>query len=930
MAASLLERIGISPAAAAQLPPLLFRELLAFLVRWEATADGTIILAAAAPRVREVADLAVQLALAVGQQEQARQLLAKEGSQLSTEQRWRAQALLERAAGDIAVARRTAQRLPTAGDRAAAFLVVDLAAAMGDRAGAEAELRRREVDPALAPGCQLRRAELAWPEQARSLHFATDALAAGEQPGALTPADWVRLRTLLTRLGDNAGVDVVQRRLINLLEMECTALQAALRSASVRPAVTAARPAAGATHEPARSPDAQRPLRSNGAQIVVTRSEQERLRDGARDLFGYADLLPAQAEIMSCALRKENVLAVLPTGAGKSLCYQLPAFLEPGLTLVVSPLIALMKDQMERIPPALHGQAAALSSALDGGEWRQTLQRLNAGLYRLLYVSPERLRQPAFVQTLRNVGVSRLVVDEAHCVSEWGHDFRPDYLRLAHVHRLLGKPPLLAMTATAPPRVREDIRFQLLGDGGVMRTIVGDTFRPNLQIGVLRANDLDEKNQRLLALAQATAGAGILYVRSRKRCEELAAYLMAGGVEAAAYHAGIDNRSEIQERFMRGDVRVMAATVAFGMGVDKPDIRFVLHDGPADSLESYYQEIGRAGRDGQPSLCVLVYTESDVAQLERRTGQGNVTAEMAGAVLRRLAAQIKPGESGLLAPASLTGDGADETAVRVALSLLEKAGLAVRHDDTPEMVTLVRPRHIEPGSELPALTALWARLKLAPGEPVTGTFAGLSRLVSVPVIELEQRLLLWQAEQRLRFYGSGKLLAVTVTANQSDAVQRIERQVELRLAEARRRATAVITFLRTGRCRHGQLGSYLGSDERRRCNVCDNCGVRVPTAPAPGALDEAVPIVLGAVAEQSWGKRTLMRLLTGDREAGAKAQQSDFFGALRRKSEGALYGLIDGLLADGLLEAETLDHGGVTLRLSRRGKRTLQQHRSES
>jgi ATP-dependent DNA helicase RecQ len=477
--------------------------------------------------------------------------------------------------------------------------------------------------------------------------------------------------------------------------------------------------------------------------------------------------------------------------------------------------------------------------------------------------------------------------------------------------------------------VREDIRFQLLGDDGVMRTIVGDAFRPNLQIGVLRANDLDEKNQRLLALAQATTGAGILYVRSRKRCEELAAYLMAGGVEAAAYHAGIGNRTEIQERFMRGAIRVMAATVAFGMGVDKPDIRFVLHDGPADSLESYYQEIGRAGRDGQPSLCVLVYTESDVAQLERRSGQGSVTAEMAAAVLHRLAAQIKPGECGLLAAASLTGDGADETAVRVALSLLEKAGLAARHDDTPEMVTLVRPRHVEPGGELPALAALWERLKLAPGEAVTGTFAGLSRLLSVPAIELEQRLLLWQVEQRLRFYGSGKLLAVTVTANQSDAVGRIERQVELRLAEARRRATAVITFLRTGRCRHGQLGSYLGSDERRRCNACDNCGVRVPTAPVPGAFDEAALTVLGAVAEQSWGKRTLMRLLAGDREAGAKAQQSEFFGALRRKSEGALYGLIDGLLADGLLEGETLEHGGVTLRLSRRGKRTLQQHGRE-
>jgi ATP-dependent DNA helicase RecQ len=236
-----------------------------------------------------------------------------------------------------------------------------------------------------------------------------------------------------------------------------------------------------------------------------------------------------------------------------------------------------------------------------------------------------------------------MVIDEAHCVSIWGHDFRPDFLHLAQAHRDLGAPPLLAMTATAPPQVRADIERQLFTPGVKVRVLAGDTFRPNLQLSAVRVRDDDERIHALAALLAELPGPGIVYARSRQRCEELAAFLRSQGIDAAAYHAGLADRSAIQDRFMaRQAVAVVVATIAFGMGVDKADIRFIVHFGLPDSVEGYYQEIGRAGRDGQPAHCVLLYADSDERTLARLAGADRLDLE----ALRRIYAALVQGLAG--------------------------------------------------------------------------------------------------------------------------------------------------------------------------------------------------------------------------------------------------------------------------------------------
>ena len=306
-------------------------------------------------------------------------------------------------------------------------------------------------------------------------------------------------------------------------------------------------------------------------------------------------------------LRGEDVLTILPTGGGKSLCYQLPALLadgrhgeddEPATTLVISPLIALMKDQVDSLPQPLR-RRATINSSLDGDELRRRMNRVTDGVYRLVYAAPERLRQPPFIHALRRAGVGRLVIDEAHCVSMWGHDFRPDYRIIGETREALGDPPLLAMTATAPTRVRHEILERLrtpqAPDDGP-RIVAGDVTRPNLQLEVFHARSNDDKLWYLLAFCQAATGSGIVYADTRARCERLAALLRRYEVNAVHYHAGIAERDRVQDDFMNNRIRVVVATIAFGLGIDKPDIRFIIHFFPPASMEAYYQEAGRAVR----------------------------------------------------------------------------------------------------------------------------------------------------------------------------------------------------------------------------------------------------------------------------------------------------------------------------------------------
>ena len=331
-----------------------------------------------------------------------------------------------------------------------------------------------------------------------------------------------------------------------------------------------------------------------------------------RDVFGYGEFRPGQAEVISAVLARRDTLAVMPTGGGKSVCYQVPALLrEDGLTLVVSPLLALMKDQVDAMR-AMGVPAAAINSTVSVEEQRQVLAAAGEGTIRLLYVAPERFGAGGFMAALRSLRVSLLAIDEAHCISQWGHDFRPSYRDLGAVRDRIGSPPIVALTATADPRVREDI-VQRLGLKQPESHVAGFD-RPNLRFEVVRVSTLKEKFEGISAQLRALKDeSAIVYCGTRKRVEEVTDSLQRAGIKCARYHAGMEDsdRKRIQDAFARDKLRVIVATNAFGMGIDKPDVRAVIHHDMPDSLESYYQEAGRAGRDGDPATCTLFYAGRD-------------------------------------------------------------------------------------------------------------------------------------------------------------------------------------------------------------------------------------------------------------------------------------------------------------------------------
>lgn len=328
--------------------------------------------------------------------------------------------------------------------------------------------------------------------------------------------------------------------------------------------------------------------------------------------WGYTSFRPKQEEIITSALAGEDVLAILPTGGGKSLCFQLPAMMKDGLAVVVSPLISLIKDQVQN----LRGRgikALAVHSGMTRREIDITLDNAVYGDYKFLYLSPERLRTDIFRKRLQKMQVNFLVVDEAHCISQWGYDFRPDYLQIADVRELLPDVPVIALTATATPSVARDIEDKL---HFAKDNIICSGFeRPNLSYIVRKTED---KFGSLLSVCRSVSGTGIVYVRERKTARDVSSFLRSQGVEAGFYHAGLgkEERNGIQERWKSGELRVIAATNAFGMGIDKPDVRFVCHFDMPEAVESYYQEAGRAGRDGLRSWAVLLWNKSDITRLE--------------------------------------------------------------------------------------------------------------------------------------------------------------------------------------------------------------------------------------------------------------------------------------------------------------------------
>lgn len=337
-----------------------------------------------------------------------------------------------------------------------------------------------------------------------------------------------------------------------------------------------------------------------------------------KNVFGFETFRPFQLQVIDTILKKRDCLAVMPTGGGKSLCYQIPALLQDGLTVVVSPLISLMKDQVEQLRD--YGVAAVvLNSSIPRHEYQANVRAIQTGATRLVYMAPETLLAPRTLSLLSTLKVDLLTVDEAHCISEWGHDFRPEYRRVVEVREMFPQTACLAMTATATPRVREDIRTSLKFTAS--SEVVASFNRENLFIEVVPKQNAIR--QTVTFLERFEGQSGIIYCFSRKQVDELTVYLSSAGLKVSSYHAGLDDiqRRTNQEAFIRDDVQIMVATVAFGMGINKPNIRFVIHFDLPKSIEGYYQEIGRAGRDGLPAQCLLLYTYADVVKFRHVINQ---------------------------------------------------------------------------------------------------------------------------------------------------------------------------------------------------------------------------------------------------------------------------------------------------------------------
>ncbi len=941
-AVDLSSELGLTPVDLPGLAANQRSRLLNFLLRWEQT--DTLhacldVLIPINPHLVSLLDLRVRALLAQDRPAEALPLMQR---RLQIRTSSTARALLARvhlALGDTEAAHRIAR----------ALVEENADSVLAWRTLAQVELERGDADAALAAYRRLSdlsphsrsyllgmmalyRAADDW---VTASAYAVRLLQAADAEHPLPVTYLRRLRDYFRASGEETRVADLEAELARRYADELAELRAAL---SPTPAPRPVPRPGAETVTGEREPPRAEPLPTFD-RISVSAEERARVTAAARRLFGFQNLLPGQLETIACVLRGEDVLTILPTGGGKSLCYQLPALLaERGTTLVISPLIALMKDQVDSLPAGLRGRATTINSSLDRDALRQRLERAAEGAYRLLYAAPERLRQPPFLHALRCAGVNRLVIDEAHCVSVWGHDFRPDYLTIGRARLALGNPPLLAMTATAPPRVRRDILYHLGSATGAqpdIRIVAGDVTRPNLQLEVFHARNADDKLQRLLTFCRREPGSGIVYADTRARCEMLAALLRRYDVVADHYHAGIRDRAGAQDDFMAGRTRVVVATVAFGLGIDKPDIRFIVHFTPPPSLEAYYQEAGRAGRDGLPARCLLMYTSADRATLTRRARRDALPVEFLRAVYAATKARLGENAAGRVAEADLERDlRTDGTRVRVAVSLLEEAALLRRGPDLPR-AAIVRLTGTGRESALPDdLAAFRDAARLRPGQPLTLDLVDVARQIALPLEEIEWRVLAWAEAGWLHYLPAGRDMLLQILPPPPDAAERVETLLERYATIQAQRVDEIAAYAQTRRCRHGYINAYLGGRTIERCAACDNCvAIQAPPAalPLPDEREQLL-IILRCVAEApwSWGRRSLTRILrgnewghTGGRTLHHRARQSVAFGALAFRSRTAVERMLDRLESAGFLQARRLEHGGIVLDLTPQGQAAL-------
>lgn len=658
--------------------------------------------------------------------------------------------------------------------------------------------------------------------QAEKAHFycykIIDHYKEGQKEGADEPFMPVEaLRTLAEihhRKGDHSVADEIEAGLVSRKRNEEERLKQEIAdSPKVDPAARSSKPKPAkkkylpktAEPRPERPISPQPPLPETAAKCL-------------RDVFGHDRFRTGQEEVVARMLSGEDLLVIMPTGAGKSLCYQLPAAMGKKV-VVISPLIALMKDQIDGLPPRLASRAVFIDSSLESDEIERRIAGIVSGRYNLIYAAPERLRQQPFLHALRRCGVDILVVDEVHCVSIWGHDFRPDYLFISRALELIGSPSFCGMTATAGPDMRYEIEDRI---GRELICVNIGVYRPNLVLEVRKTPKSLDKLRALSRFCLKEEGCGIIYTNSRSKTEQIASFLCNAGVNAGYYHAGMgkEERNAAQDAFMRGDYKVMAATVAFGMGIDKRDVRFVAHFSLPKSLENYYQEAGRAGRDGMPSRCILFYSPSDKALLTSWVKANHINLDHLKVVYEAIK-RLTPGGIGLLHDDDLKREsGFEETTVRVAISLLERAGLINRHIDVPMTVT-VAAKSANGTSEGFAEFVKSARLRI--GQRVALDIQELSARTGNPVYEIEPRLLEWRDQGCLSYRGSGRTMCIERIIASTGVKSKLEEMIAGYLYHAEEKIIRLVDYVNHNKCRHGFIARHFEDDPVACCNSCDNC-----------------------------------------------------------------------------------------------------------
>ncbi len=552
-------------------------------------------------------------------------------------------------------------------------------------------------------------------------------------------------------------------------------------------------------------------------------------------------------------------------------------------------------------------------------------------------------------------GLDLFVVDEAHCVSLWGHDFRPDYLFIQEARRELGNPTSLAMTATAPPRVRDEIVDYMSSDGATSRdgtvntpqrprVMLLDIFRNNLHLTTLRFQNEEDKLAGLLKFVADTPGSGIIYVNSRHKSETLAFQLRDAGVKAEAYHAGLADRGAVQDRFMSDKTRVVVATVAFGMGIDKADIRFIVHFHPSRSLAAYYQEVGRAGRNGQPSQGVLFYSNNDWANLRRWAKADEQSIEFLERVYAAIATQLgvtilkeieetageaaqeatqagdesQANDSSAKIPITQSALGpvdarrlqqvlnSDETTVRVAVSILERADLLSRSFDIPQEIEITIPRKMSAAAQKDVeFTHLLKGLALRPGQTASFKIMDIATFMGWSLHDVEAILLDWEAAKYMTSKSGRRAMLIDLPPRPADLRARLERLISQSSAVAQRRIDEMIGYATAETCRHGYISAHFGSPPRNRCEVCDNCtGIRpaihVP-AEAPMHLPDDAdiePMIIDCLISlpKPVGRGGLARILVGSLRAPVTPDKARHHGRLKGLGETQVTEYIDDLL----------------------------------